>query len=80
MAETKCFRDAFRDQLHELIGQPNINAAESLTIDETNLVSEASQQTSDAAMSSQLDQPQLNLSTIVSSAPNAIRSSLSVIE
>ena len=24
MTETKCFRDAFRDQLHELSGQPNI--------------------------------------------------------
>ena len=23
MSETKCFRDAFRDQLHELSGQPN---------------------------------------------------------
>ena len=23
MTETKCFRDAFRDQLHELSGQPN---------------------------------------------------------
>ena len=23
MTETKCFRDAFRDQLHELRGQPN---------------------------------------------------------
>ena len=24
MTETKCFRDAFRDQLYELSGQPNI--------------------------------------------------------
>ena len=24
MTETKCFRDAFRDQLHELSQQPNI--------------------------------------------------------
>ena len=24
MIEIKCFRDAFRDQLHELSGQPNI--------------------------------------------------------
>ena len=24
MTETKCFRDAFRDQLHKLSGQPNI--------------------------------------------------------
>ena len=24
MTETKCFRDPFRDQLHELSGQPNI--------------------------------------------------------
>ena len=24
MTEIKCFRDAFRDQLHELSGQPNI--------------------------------------------------------
>ena len=24
MTETKCFRDAFRDQLHELSGQPNM--------------------------------------------------------
>ena len=24
MAETKCFKDAFRDQLHEFSGQPNI--------------------------------------------------------
>ena len=24
MTETKCFRDVFRDQLHELSGQPNI--------------------------------------------------------
>ena len=23
MTEAKCFRDAFRDQLHELSGQPN---------------------------------------------------------
>ena len=23
MTETKCFRDAFRDQLHELSAQPN---------------------------------------------------------
>ena len=23
MTQTKCFRDAFRDQLHELSGQPN---------------------------------------------------------
>ena len=23
MTEIKCFRDAFRDQLHELSGQPN---------------------------------------------------------
>ena len=23
MTETKCFRDVFRDQLHELSGQPN---------------------------------------------------------
>ena len=25
MTETKCFRDAFRDQLHELSEQPNIS-------------------------------------------------------
>ena len=24
MTESKCFRDAFRDQLHELSGQPNM--------------------------------------------------------
>ena len=24
MTTTKCFRDAFRDQFHELSGQPNI--------------------------------------------------------
>ena len=23
MTESKCFRDAFRDQLHEISGQPN---------------------------------------------------------
>ena len=26
MTETKCFRDGFRDQLHELSGQPNITS------------------------------------------------------
>ena len=25
MIETKCFRDAFRDQLHELFGPPNMS-------------------------------------------------------
>ena len=25
MTETKCFIDAYRDQLHELSGQPNIS-------------------------------------------------------
>ena len=28
MTETKCFRDVFRDQLHELFGQPNISLNE----------------------------------------------------